>query len=90
MAEFIDGRTKEESEMSQVFLEVPSAAALLAFTADVVQLLYEDIGSGRLTGENTVPSKSCADFIDAVELALSRHGIKPRLEEPSELENFND
>jgi hypothetical protein len=74
------GNVAESFKQSSVLQAVPPTSSLLAFTMDVVRLLYADIDTGKLTGENTVSSRSCADFLDALEFLLSRHGIHPRLE----------
>ncbi len=68
-------------ETSRTLEPVPSPAALLEFAEEVARLLYADQDTGRLTGENTLAARSGADFIDALQLLLSRHGITPRLED---------
>jgi len=45
--------------------------------ADIVDALYADRQSGELTGENTMPERSCADFVEAVSAILDAYGLTP-------------
>jgi hypothetical protein len=76
------GNTTGSFSQSSVLQQVPPAAPLPAFTEDLVRLLYANVDTGKLTGENTVSSRSCADFLDALECLLCQHDLHPRLEEP--------
>ncbi len=44
---------------------------------DIVHALYADRQSGELTGENTMPERSCADFVEAVSAILDGYGLTP-------------
>ena len=48
----------------------------------IVSALYADRETGELTGENTIPEKSGADFVDAITDILERYGYTPEQEDP--------
>lgn len=50
------------------------------FHAEIVQALYADRETGQLTGDNTIPEKSCVDFVEVIAFILDQAGLAADLE----------
>ena len=60
-----------------IILRLPLNDGAEQALAEIVSALYADRETGELTGENTIPEKSGADFVDAVADILDRYGHTP-------------